>query len=116
MLEIREDPRLLKHRASVVARITRRVRDISRSILLRPARAHGLLVVRQRCKSPPPRTNSACPQARPGYSPRGPPPAVHTGSPAFLYTGSVSAEASSGRLLSRQMSRAYSATVRSLEK
>lgn len=106
-----------KCKASVAPRITRRVHDIFRSILLTPARAHRLLLVRQRCKSPPPRTNSACPQARPGYSPRGPPPAVHTGSPAFLYTtGSVSADAASGRSPSRQISRAYSATVRSLEK
>jgi hypothetical protein len=91
-------------------------RTFSARFCWRPARAHRLLLVRQRCKSPPPRTNSACPQARPGYSPRGPPPAVHTGSPAFLYAGSVSADAASGRPPSRQISRAYSATVRSLEK
>ena len=56
---------------------------------LQPARAHRLL------RSPPalqissPENHSACPQARPGYSPRGPPPAVHTSSPAFLYPASA---------------------------
>jgi hypothetical protein len=115
-LEIREDPHLLRLDARVRgSHYAKNARPFS-SILLKTSAGIPFATASLALQISSPENHSACPQARPGYSPRGPPPAVHTGSPAFLYPARVSADATSGRPPNRQISRAYSATVRSLEK
>ena len=73
-------------------------------------------VVRQRCKSPPPRTTAPVPKHGRATRREAPHPRSTQVARPFSIQPQPSTDAMPGRAPSRQISRAYSSTVRSLEK